>query len=115
MKHWVVLAIITSILLAVPEIDEISNLIHPAYYLMIAFFTILSFVLLRIDSLIPAEWKTQASLIKMGVRFLASLIFIGIAIYQYEKPSTLVIQFILIYLIYLIFEIVVALTNLRRN
>ena len=115
MRQILVLVFLAVVLLALPQIEVISEVAHPAYYVIVIFFTALSYTLFRLDGLIPTSLKPQATLIKTGVRFLACLIFVGIAIYQYEDPYMLVVQFILIYLIYLIFEIVTALTNLRRN
>ena len=115
MRPILILGLLTIALLALPEFETISHLLHPAYYVMIIFFSALTYALLRVDFLLPPSIKPQAALIKISMRFLASLIFIAIVMYQYEDPHKLVVQFILIYLIYLIFEIVIALTNLRRN
>ena len=115
MKRWVFLGFITIVLVSLTWIPSISRYFHISYLLMVVFFSIQAFVLFRLDSLIPDSWKTQGALIKIVIRFLSSAIFILVLIYQYEEPYKLVVQFILLYLIYMVFEIGVALTNLRRN
>lgn len=115
MKKWIVLCLITAILLIASEVDPINSYLHPSYLITVVFFAIQAFVLFRIDSLIPEDWKVHATLVKIIIRFLSSATFILIMIYQYEEPFDLVVQFIIVYLIYMIFEIGVALTNLRRN
>ncbi len=115
MKKWILLGLITIALVGINQIDLFKANLHAAYLVIVLFFAIQTFVLLRIDILIPDEWKIQSSLIKIIIRFLSSAVFILIIIYQYEDRFNLVIQFILIYLVYMIFEIVVSLTNLRRN
>ena len=115
MKKWILLAAITAVLLLLSEVPSIAEQLHPTFIFMVVFFTVQAFVLLRMDVLIPEEWKVQGSLVKIIIRFLSSAIFILVLIYQYNEPFNLVFQFIIIYLIYMIFEIGVALTNLRRN
>lgn len=115
MNRWISLFLITAVLLAATQLQLIAEYLHEAYSVIVLFFAIQTFALLRIDVLIPEEWKVQSSLIKIVIRFLSSAVFILVTIYQYADPMNLVIQFILIYLVYMIFEIGVALTNLRRN
>ena len=115
MKKWVLLFLITAALLLLQEVPYIQPYLHQSYSLMIAFFTIQAFVLFRMDTLIPEPWKVHGSLVKILIRFLSSAVFILVLIYQYAEPNKLVLQFILLYLVYMVFEIGVALTNLRRN
>ena len=115
MKKWILLVLITMALLLLPEVTLVGSNLHPAYLIMVCFFAIQTFVLLRIDVLIPKQWSVQGSLVKIILRFLSSATLILVLIYQYDEPFSLVVQFIVLYLIYMIFEIVVALTNLRRN
>ena len=115
MKKWLILGAITIVLLAISELSFFQTILHPSYLVTVIFFSVQALVLFRIDSLIREEWKVHASLVKIIIRFLSSAVFILVMIYQYEEPFDLVVQFIIIYLIYMVFEIGVALTNLRRN
>ncbi|WP_420316881.1 hypothetical protein [Ekhidna sp.] len=114
MKKWILLGIITVALLALNFLQENLNL-HPAWNLMVVFFSIQAFVLFRIDQWVPQEWAVQISLVKVVIRLLSSMVFILVLMLTKEDLFSLVIQFICIYLVYMIFEIVEALTNLRRN
>ncbi|SNS54057.1 hypothetical protein SAMN05421640_0586 [Ekhidna lutea] len=112
MKKWITLALITIALLS---FSFLNVKLHPSWNLMIAFFAIQTIILFRVDQWAPKEWKPQASLVKIIIRLLSSMVFILVLVYTQEDLYNLVIQFIIIYLIYMIFEIVEALTNLRRN
>ena len=115
MRKWIYLAAITISLLLVGYFFESRLNLDQLYYLIVAFFAIQTIVFFRIDQWAPKEWQSQISLVKIVLRLLTSLVFITILIYTQENPRDLVIQFIIIYLIYMIFEIASALTNLRRN
>ncbi len=114
-KRWLTLFAITGILLFAEYILANNIQFHPSYRTMVIFFAIQAFVLFRIDRLVPEQWKVQASLVKIVIRLLSSMIFILVLIYSQPDKFNLVVQFIILYLIYMIFEIVEALTNLRRN
>ncbi len=114
-RKWITLGVITIVLLLVGSLFKNSLDLHESYFLMVAFFTIQTIVLFRIDQWIPEEWKSWSSLIKIVLRLLTSWVFITVLIYVKEDLYRLIIQFIILYLIYMIFEIVSALTNLRRN
>ena len=115
MKKWLSLIAITGILLFAEFLFSETIDFHPAFRLMVFFFAAQAFVLFRIDHWAPEEWKIQISMVKIVVRLLSSMVFILVMIYTYEDKYDLVVQFIILYLIYMIFEIVEALTNLRRN
>lgn len=115
MKKWITLALITGILLTVGYYLKSDLNLHEAYYIMVTFFAVQALVLFRIDLWAPSEWKVQISLVKIVIRLLSSLVFIMVLIYTQDDLRMLVIQFIILYLIFMIFEIVEALTNLRRN
>ncbi|GAB4251007.1 MAG: hypothetical protein Tsb0034_30050 [Ekhidna sp.] len=115
MKKWIFLILLTGCLLGVNHLFKDALQLHQAFQLMVLFFAIQTFVLFRLDLLVPAEWTVQASLVKIVLRMLLSLAFIGVMIYAHEDKFSLVVQFIILYLIFMIFEIVTALTNLRRN
>ena len=115
MKKWIALILITAVLLVVEYIFATTINFHPAYQLMVFFFAAQAFVLFRIDHWAPEEWKVQISMVKIVIRLLSSMVFILVLIYSEDQKFELVLQFIILYLIYMIFEIVEALTNLRRN
>ena len=115
MNKWLQLGLITGVLVLLNQFDPLRAHFHDSYLVTVIFFAIQAFVLLRIDVLIPEMWKVHASLVEIIIRFLSSAVFILIMIYRYDDPFHLVVQFVMIYLIYMIFEIGVALTNLRRN
>lgn len=115
MKKWITLAVITGILLLVDHFFAAELGLHTSFVLMVLFFAVQTIVLFRIDMWVPEEWKAQATLVKVVIRLLSSLVFILVLTYTEENLYTLAIQFIIIYLVYMIFEIGEALTNLRRN
>jgi len=115
MKKWIVLAILTSALVLAEYLFEAELNLHESYPILVAFFVVQTLVLFRIEQWAPAEWKTQVSLVKVVLRLLSSLVFITVMIYTQEDVYNLVIQFIILHLIFMIFEIVEALTNLREN
>ncbi|WP_421764067.1 hypothetical protein [Ekhidna sp.] len=114
-SKWVALIGIMVALLSVEYLLAKSIDFHPAFKLMVFFFTAQGFVLFRIDHWAPKEWKVQMSMVKIVIRLLSSMVFILVLIYSQNDQFNLVVQFIILYLIYMIFEIVEALTNLRRN
>lgn len=115
MKKWIALGTITMFLLLVGYFFKQSWNLHDQYFTIVGFFSIQIFVFFRIDQWSRPEWQSQIALVKITVRLISSLIFITVLIYTVDNSNKLVIQFIIIYLIYMIFEIVGSLTNLRRN
>ena len=115
MNKWVFLAITTVLLLLVGHFFKSELNLHVAYTTMVAFFAVQTFVLFRMDQWVSKEWAVQLSLIKVGIRLLSSMAFILVLMLNQEDRSVLVVQFIILYLIYMIFEIGSALTNLRQN
>lgn len=115
LKKWMFLIVITTCLLILGKTSLAESLLHESYFLTVIFFAIQALILFRLDSLISDEWAVQGSLIKIIIRFLTSATFVLVMIYQYVDPFNFVIQFVIIYLVYMTFEIGVALTNLRRN
>lgn len=115
MKKWLLLIAITAVLLTAELLFSSTFDFHPAFRTMTFFFAAQAFVLFRIDHWAPKEWAVQISMVKIIVRLLSSMTFILVLIFTQENHFDLVVQFIILYLIYMIFEIVEALTNLRRN
>lgn len=114
-SKWIALTGITVTLLLAEYFFTPSIDFHPSFKLMVFFFAAQAFVLFRIDHWAPEEWKIQMSMVKIVIRLLSSIVFILILIYSQNDQFNLVVQFIILYLIFMIFEIVMALTNLRRN
>lgn len=115
MNKWLLLGLITGTLLLAGSILSEELHLTDKFFITVAFFAIQAIVLFRIDKLAPEEWKVQVSMVKIIIRLLSSLVFITILVYTQENGFQNVVQFIILYLIFMIFEIVEALTNLRRN
>lgn len=115
MKKWILLGAIVLALLLINYFFADLLTLHSAYNLIVVFFAIQTFVLFRIDHWVPKEWAIQVSLAKIAIRFLASAVFALVLVMTQGDRFNLVIQFFIIYLIFMVFEIGMALTNLRRN
>ncbi len=115
MKKWIILLVIVGVLIISERLFAENIPFHEAFRLMVIFFGIQAFVLFRIDHWAPDEWKLQMSMVKIIIRLLSSMTFILVLIYSYQDSLNLVVQFIILYLIFMVFEIAEALTNLRRN
>lgn len=115
MSKWIYLAVITAFLLIISYFFSEQWHLHPAFNTMVAFFAAQAFILFRLDHWLPNKWEVQLSLVKIVIRFLTSLFFILALFFIHTDLFNLVVQFIALYLAYMIFEIVIALTNLRRN
>ena len=115
MKKWILLGVIVLLLLLTNYFFQEALGLHATFNLMVAFFALQTFVLFRIDHWVPEQWSVQVSLVKIVIRFLASAVFALALIMTYQDTFNLVIQFFSIYLIFMVFEIGIALTNLRRN
>jgi len=114
-SKWLFLTLVTAILTGVYFLLGRKWDFHESFLTIVFFFAAQTFVIFRIESWTPEKYAVQVSLIKIVLRFLSSLAFITILIITNENLYLLVIQFIIIYLIYMVFEIGTALTNLRRN
>lgn len=115
MKKWIYLIVLTCILLLGDFLLADTFKLHPTFRISTMFLSVLTFTYFRLDHWVPKEWKAQVALVKIASRLLLSLGFIAVLIYTQEDVQVMVIQFIVLYLIFMVFEIVVSLTNLRRN
>jgi hypothetical protein len=89
---------------------------HESFHLDLIFFTVLGVVLLRIDSLTKEELRIQMNMVKIGIRLLTALVFVFYINFRFkESMNHALIQFIILYFVFMVFEIVMALSNLRRN
>jgi hypothetical protein len=105
---------------AILGIDQaVTSLVHPLAWWILGFFTVIT---------LAGHWFIQKGLHQykdafmsiylgvLGFRFLLSLLFIGIFIYKrIPEMLTFVINFFVLYLLFLGFEIYGVLGNLRRN
>ena len=93
--------------------------IHPAIWVMLVFFLIVSLISHYITQI--GVRKKDANVINyyfstMLIRLLLSIAFIGFYVYTKEEDIFLfVANFFILYLLYVGFEIYWLLTNLRRN
>ena len=115
MNKWILLVVITILLLLIGHFFDAELGLTSSYFHIVSFFAIQTVVLFRLDQWAPDEWKVQISLVKIVIRLLTSLVFITVLLYTREEATRMVIEFIIAYLIFMIFEIAEALTNLRRN
>ena len=115
MNKWLYLVIISGIALIISHLYGSALGLHTAFDLMVLFFFSKTFFLFRLDHWVPKEWAIHLTMVKITLRMLLSLTFLIILVYTQEEKFSLVIQFMVLYLVFMIFEIVVALTNLRRN
>lgn len=115
MKKWIYLFSLTAILLVGNYLYQEPLNLHPSFGIMVIFLSILTFSYFRLDNWLPKAWQVQIALIKIVLRFLLSSGFIVVLIYTQDDDMNMVIQFISLYLIFMVFEIAVSLTNLRRN
>ena len=115
MKKVLILVTLTVLLILADIAFGTELRLHATFKTMVLFFSIQTFALWRMESLVPQEWQVYVSLVKITVRFLSSLVLIAVLLYSHDERVLLTIQFIGLYLTYMIFEIVFALTNLRRN
>lgn len=87
-----------------------------SYQLMVIFFIFQTGVLFRLEDKAPKNLKVQISMVKTGIRFLSALAFALVVAYSREEDlAFFFIQFIIFYLVFMAFEIIMALSNLRRN
>jgi hypothetical protein len=93
--------------------------VHPKIWEIILFYLILTGLSgLLIQYLIKISKENFASILLLGtiLRFLASIVFVGIALYQgVENLILFVVNFFVVYLLYLLFDIYALITNLRPH
>ena len=94
--------------------DQIPT--HESFGITLLFFLAQTFILLRLDQRTTDESKIIMGMLKITIRLLSALAFVFFLIMKFEESSNVIlIQFITLYLVFMIFEIATALSNLRRN
>jgi hypothetical protein len=114
------MAIALSLLLLFQFCNDLifSSTLHELFPSLVLFSFLQSLIILQIIKLgQQTEWKSPVyALGIISVRLVTSLIFLAIlGIKQTNDIKSLSIQFMGVYLIYLIFELTAVLANLRRN
>lgn len=90
--------------------------IHPYYDWAVLFFLFQNFLLFRIESFSNPDLKVQIRMVNIGVRMISAMAFIVVMFWVFGVQEKLFyIQFIILYLTFMTFEIILALANLRRN
>jgi hypothetical protein len=115
MKKWFWLALLSVLLIAFDYLFHDDLGLHASFMLMVVFFIFQTFVLFRLDEKANEEWKVQMAMVKITLRLLSALVFILVVMLSYGDRFNLVIQFFSLYLVFMTFEIILALANLRRN
>jgi hypothetical protein len=96
----------------------LGSMLHDQFPALIFFFFLQSLVIAwLLDLAVKSNWDSPIyALGTITFRFLTALFFIAILfVFKFEDMKTLMAQFLVVYLIYLIFELYTVLSNLRRN
>lgn len=122
MKELSKISVFTGILILVSycllEVFKFS-FVHPAIYQILGFLWFL-YTSIHITYLLVAKNPNIESailpLVGLGLRFLVSLFTVMFYLIKFPDNSALfVLNFMVVYLIYVVFEITALLSNLRRN
>ena len=89
--------------------------LHSTFMIQVIFFTVQTFILFRLEARTPPQWVAHTALIKISLRFFCSLIFLLVLMSTRTDLKNLVIQFLLLYLIFMLFEIGSTCAKLRQN
>jgi hypothetical protein len=93
------------------------SLIHTKIWEIVGFLAILSFLISLLNSFllkILPENFFQIMVLAMILRFIASLVFIGVEVWpQMENIILFIADFFIVFLFYLVFDIYTFLANLR--
>ncbi|MEQ9299248.1 MAG: hypothetical protein RIF33_11815 [Cyclobacteriaceae bacterium] len=99
--------------------DQVFNsILHDQFPALILFFFLQSLVVAwLIDLAEKTNWESPIyALGTITFRFLTSLFFIAVLfVSKLADMKTLMAQFLVVYLVYLVFELYTVLSNLRRN
>lgn len=92
-------------------------IIHPKIWEIVGFMVILSFLINLLNSFLLKNFADnffQIMVLAMILRFIASLVFIGIEVWpQMENIILFIADFFIVFLFYLVFDIYAFLSNLR--
>lgn len=95
----------------------LPEIIHPKIWEILGFMVILSFLIGLLNSFLLKNFEDnffQIMVLAMILRFIASLVFIGIEVWpQMENIILFIADFFIVFLFYLVFDIYAFLSNLR--
>lgn len=122
MKKYILLSLALSVvlLLIFYFLNDVvlNSYLHPNFPALVIFFFIQSFAIAWMLSMGEKD-RAQFPIYALGsvaFRFVSGILFLIIFfVIDVENPVALTVQFMGLYLAYLIFEIIVVLANLRRN
>ena len=96
----------------------VPGLVHPAIWKILSFLAVLSFLIHLLNSFLLrnfAENFLQITVLAMILRFIASLVFIGLQVWpQMENIILFIANFFVLFLFYLVFDMYIIISNLRR-
>lgn len=121
MRQYLTFSVVLSLLLLLPALldyPQKSSLVHDHFLYLVIFFFLQS---------MPVSWLLQQSentdsggpiyiIASIGFRMITGLLALVVFYYfNMETFTLLAIDFVALYLVYLIFELTLVLANLRRN
>ena len=116
MKKFIVLSLIGVALILIPYLAEDLIPVHEEYQTLVIFFIAQTAILFRMESIGGEKYKVQMRMVNIGFRMISAFAFLLIMGLRIEEDlANFYIQFIVLYLVFMTFEITWALTNLRRN
>lgn len=116
MKKFILLVVLGLGLLASEFFLSEFIAFHSYYQILVLFFVVQSAILFRIEDMGGEDTKVQMRLVNIGLRMISALVFVLVMSARVNEDTfTFYVQFIVLYLVFMAFEITLALTNLRRN
>ncbi len=95
----------------------LPGIIHPKIWEIVGFMFVLSFLISLLNGFLLKNFKDnffQIMVLAMILRFIASLVFIGIEVWpEMENIILFIADFFVVFLFYLVFDIYAFLSNLR--
>lgn len=111
-------AVQLAIIYVFSKIDDTSALVHETAYLMVGFLAITAILIIVFNTIgtnLGLFDSGQQFLVATTIRLLMSMVFVLVLVYNgVENKITFVINFFLLYLSYMLFEIIPLMTNLRE-
>ncbi len=112
-----VIATVFLVLLILILQSILPGIVHPKIWEIVGFMVILSFLISLLNSFLLKNFADnffQIMVLAMILRFIASMIFIGIEVWpEMENIILFIADFFIVFLFYLVFDIYAFLSNLR--
>ena len=116
MKKYILLVLFGLVLVALEVLVADYIPFHQYYQLTVIFFVAQVGVLFRISDFRNEELKAQLTIVSITLRLLSAMTFALVMNYRIEDGAKIFfIQFIILYLLFMTFEIIMSLANLRQN